>query len=153
MTIRRFRVSVDGETFEVEVEEIASPRPSPPPLVPPPAAVPPAAVPPAAVSPPPGPVVGSGPVVGPGPGRAAAPPRTGRTQPAGGERVDAPLPGTVVSVPVQPEQSVKAGQTLAVLEAMKMQNEIVSPRDGRVREVLVKKGDTVAVGDALVTLE
>jgi biotin carboxyl carrier protein len=67
--------------------------------------------------------------------------------------VEAPLPGTVVAVRVAPGQEVKAGEVLVILEAMKMQNEIVSPRGGKVAAVTVKKGDTVALGDLLAVVE
>lgn len=71
---------------------------------------------------------------------------------ANGDGVEAPLPGTVVAVRVSPGQAVSSGDVLVVLEAMKMQNEIVSPRDGVVKEVLVARGDTVGLGDVLVTV-
>ncbi|HCJ10528.1 MAG TPA: hypothetical protein DHW14_05125, partial [Clostridiales bacterium] len=71
----------------------------------------------------------------------------------GGERVEAPLPGTVVAVRVRPGQEVRKGEVLVVLEAMKMENEVVAPRGGIVRDVPVEKGDTVSLGDVLVTLE
>lgn len=137
MITRKFRVTVDGETFEVEVEEIGQA----------------AAGETVATASPPGPALRQVLTVPPAApaGRAGA--RTGRAQPTGGERVDAPLPGTIVSVVVKPGQEVKTGAVLVVLEAMKMQNEIVSPRDGKVREVVVGRGDSVAVGDPLVTLE
>lgn len=67
--------------------------------------------------------------------------------------VSAPMPGTILSVDVKAGDSVKAGSTLCVLEAMKMENEIVAPADATVKEVHVSKGDTVANGDLLITLE
>jgi biotin carboxyl carrier protein len=67
--------------------------------------------------------------------------------------VRAPLPGIILRASVAPGQAVKHGQVIVVLEAMKMENEIVSPRDGTVREVLVGQGVTVAVGDPLVILD
>ncbi len=58
-----------------------------------------------------------------------------------------------MAVRVAPGQEVKAGEVLVILEAMKMQNEIVSPRGGKVAAVTVKKGDTVALGDLLAVVE
>lgn len=66
--------------------------------------------------------------------------------------VRAPLPGTIVDVKVSAGQTVKKGQTLVVLEAMKMENNIDAERDGKVAEVKVNKGDTVLEGALLLTL-
>lgn len=169
MSTRRFRVTVDGEVFEVEVEELAGSAVDPAGVTavtgtPVPVVVPPvtAAVPPSGparpvpVSPVPErlPAPGARPDM-PAVGGAARPSRPVREEaaPGGGERVEAPLPGTVVSVNVKAGQEVKARDVLVILEAMKMQNEIVSPRDGRVRQVAVAKGDTVALGDLLVIID
>lgn len=73
-------------------------------------------------------------------------------QSTGGQKIDAPMPGNIVSVAVKPGDQVKKGQLLVVLEAMKMENEIVSPVDGKVVSVAVAKGDTVNVGEALVEI-
>lgn len=70
----------------------------------------------------------------------------------GGKKVQAPLPGTVTAVKVQVGQSVKKGDVLVVLEAMKMANDIVSEWDGTVKNVLVQQGASVNVGDALVEI-
>ncbi|MEG0571194.1 MAG: biotin/lipoyl-containing protein, partial [Oscillospiraceae bacterium] len=66
--------------------------------------------------------------------------------------VMSPMPGTIVDVKVNVGDKVKAGQVLVVLEAMKMENDIVAPTDATVTSVSVKKGDTVNSNDALVTL-
>jgi len=65
----------------------------------------------------------------------------------------APMPGTVISVAVQAGQPVSAGQTMVVIESMKMQSEIVAMRDGRVGRVFVTVGETFDRGAALVALE
>lgn len=69
-----------------------------------------------------------------------------------GTPVNAPMPGTIVSVNVSAGDTVKAGQVLCILEAMKMENEIVAPEDGTVSSVLVSKGAQVEAGATLVTL-
>ena len=63
--------------------------------------------------------------------------------PAGGAQVKAPMPGTILDVKVQEGQNVKKGQVLVILEAMKMENEIQSPCDGKVSALSVRKGDSV----------
>lgn len=70
-----------------------------------------------------------------------------------GEKVYAPLPGTVTEIRVNVGDSVKAGQTVIVLEAMKMQNNIECDVPGRVSAILVKPGDTVMEGAALLTIK
>ena len=72
---------------------------------------------------------------------------------AGSARVVAPIPGKVVAVAVAPGDEVKAGQALVVLEAMKMENELVAEAAGRVAKVLVEPGATVEAGTVLVELE
>lgn len=72
---------------------------------------------------------------------------------AGGPHVSAPLPGKVVRVLVVPGQSVRAGEALLTLEAMKMETEVAAPLSGAVRVVHVAPGGTVALGDPLVDLE
>lgn len=62
------------------------------------------------------------------------------------------MPGSILSVSVSVGQTVKAGQVLLILEAMKMENEILSPRDGTVTAVNVAKGASVNSGDALVVI-
>ncbi|MCQ2441916.1 MAG: biotin/lipoyl-binding protein [Oscillospiraceae bacterium] len=85
---------------------------------------------------------------------AAAPaaPAAAPAGPVTGEPVTAPLPGTVVSVKVTAGQAVKSGELLAVIEAMKMENEVLSPRDGTVAQIVAAQGTAVKTGDPLVTL-
>lgn len=71
---------------------------------------------------------------------------------AGAETVEAPMPGSIVSVAVKVGEQVKKGQVLVVLEAMKMENEIVAARDAKIVSVNVSKGDMVNPGDALVQI-
>lgn len=87
---------------------------------------------------------------------AKSAPKAGPTPAAGlvsdGQKVDAPMPGTILNVAVKAGEVVKKGQVLVVLEAMKMENEIVSPIDGKVASVGVSKGDAVNTGDFLVQI-
>ena len=81
------------------------------------------------------------------PAAAAAPVVTGA-----GEAVNAPMPGTILKINVTQGQAIKAGTVLCVLEAMKMENEIMAPKDGTVTQVVTSKGATVNTGDALVVI-
>lgn len=71
---------------------------------------------------------------------------------AAGEQIKAPMPGVILSVKATQGASVKKGDVLAVLEAMKMENEIVAPRDGVVAQVVASKGASVETGAVLVVL-
>lgn len=83
---------------------------------------------------------------------AAAPAAPAAAVPAGAETVKAPMPGTILDIKVAAGAKVKAGDVLCVLEAMKMENEIVAPHDATVTAVNVTKGASVNTGDALVSL-
>ena len=69
-----------------------------------------------------------------------------------GTKVPSPMPGTILSVNVSVGQTVKTGEVLLVLEAMKMENDIVAPCDGTVKQLLVSKGSTVNTDDVLVVM-
>lgn len=69
-----------------------------------------------------------------------------------GQKIEAPMPGNIVDVAVKVGDMVKKGQVLVILEAMKMENEIVSPVDGTITSSGVTKGDTVNAGDLLVQI-
>ena len=82
-----------------------------------------------------------------------AAPAAPAAKPAGaGEKLASPLPGVIIEVSVKEGQQVKAGQKVAVLEAMKMENEIPAPKDGTITEIHVHKGDTLQEGDPVVTI-
>ena len=132
--MKNLKVTVNGTVYSVQVEEAdASAAPAAP------KAAAPAAPAPAAA-----------PVTAP----AAKPaPKKSAEVPAGSEVISAPMPGTIVKVPVTAGQSVKKDDVLVVLEAMKMENEIMAPHDAKVAAVLVAKGDSVETGAALVSLQ
>ena len=131
--MRKFNITVNGTAYEVEVEEIGGA----------PSAAPAAA--PAAPAPAPS-VQAAAPKAAPAqtPAPAAAP--------AGGTNVQAPMPGTILSVKVNVGDTVSEGQVLCILEAMKMENEIMAPKAGKVVSVSVSQGSSVNSGDALVSI-
>lgn len=131
--MRKFNITVNGKAYEVEVEEIGGA----------PSAAPAAA--PAAPAPAPS-VQAAAPKAAPAqtPAPAAAP--------AGGTNVQAPMPGTILSVKVNVGDTVSEGQVLCILEAMKMENEIMAPKAGKVVSVSVSQGSSVNSGDALVSI-
>ena len=87
------------------------------------------------------------PVAAPAPSASAA-----AAPAAGGEKVTSPMPGTILSVNVAAGDAVKRGQVLMILEAMKMENEIMCPCDGTVTSVSVTKGTAVESGTLLCTI-
>ncbi len=125
--MRKFNITVNGVAYEVEVEEVAAGESAAP------KAAPVAAAPKAA------------PAAKPAAPKAAAPV-------ANGTKVNAPMPGTILDVKVAQGAAVKKGDVLCILEAMKMENEILAPQDGTVAQVTVSKGASVNSGDPLVVL-
>ena len=84
---------------------------------------------------------------------SAPAPAQKQTDSAGAVTVKAPMPGTILDIKVSAAQSVKKGDVLCILEAMKMENEICAPNDGVVDAVLVNKGDSVEVNAELISLK
>ena len=85
--------------------------------------------------------------------KESAPAAAPKAAPAGaGTKVESPLPGVVIEVSVKEGQAVKQGQKVAVLEAMKMENEIAATADGTVTAIHVSKGDSVLEGAPIVTI-
>lgn len=127
-------VTVNGKKYTVETEKPVAPAPK---------AAPKAA--PAAAAPAPAPAPAA-PKAAPAP-KAAAPAAA-----AAGAQVKSPLPGSVVKVCVNEGQDVKKGDTLLILESMKMENPILAEQDGKVAQVAVAAGQTVMQDDLLVVL-
>lgn len=129
----KYKITLKGRTYEVEVEagqamlldEYEAYAPAP-----------------AAAS-----AAAAAPAAAPAPAVAAAPAITGA-----GEPVTAPMPGNILKVNVNTGDKVKAGTVLVILEAMKMENEIMAPKDGTVTQVVVSKGSVVETGAPLVVL-
>jgi len=122
--MKKFLIKVNGNQYEVEVEEVQT--------------------------------AGSAPQAAPIATQTAAPaPKAAASvaaAPAGSSSITAPMPGTILKVNVNEGDTVKKGQVLLILEAMKMENELVAAADGKVAAVNVSKGSTVKVGDVLVSL-
>ena len=123
--MKKYRVNVNGTVYEVELEEITG-------------AAPVASV--------------AAPAAAPAPAPAAAPAPAPAAAPAGGEKVCAPMPGNILAVNVSNGSAVKKGDVLMILEAMKMENEIMAPCDGTVTSVSVTKGAAVESGALLCTI-
>jgi len=131
--MKKYNISVNGVKYEVEVEEEGAVD------IPAPAT---AAAPPVAGSAAPPPV---------GEAKPAAPDTAAPS--AGSTVIEAPMPGTVLDVRVEIGQTVKMGEVLLILEAMKMENEIVAPQNGAVDAIVAGKGDSVNAGDILLSLK
>ena len=131
----KYKVTLNGKTYEVEVEvgkvvlldeyEACAPAP---------AATPAATAAPAA------------------PAAPAAAPAPAPVALSDGEPVNAPMPGNILRIDVKEGDKVKAGQTLLILEAMKMENEIAAPKDGTVVQIATSKGAVVETGTPLIVL-
>jgi glutaconyl-CoA decarboxylase len=130
--MKNLKITVNGTVYDVQVEEVGNSAP---------------------VSVPAAPAVSAAPAAAPQPVAAPAPaPAAKADVPADAELITCPMPGTIVSVKVTPGQSVKKNDVLLILEAMKMENEIMAPHDATVAAVHVNKGDSVDSGAPLVSL-
>lgn len=130
--LRKFKISIDGKEYLVEMEEVGSPTPTPVAVTPIPAVETPVET-IAQSAPEPSPVRSTLPVVG-------------------ADAMPAPMPGTILKVLVAVGDSVTENQPLMILEAMKMENEIVASSSGTVSAIHVNEGQTVNAGDGLITL-
>ena len=136
--MRKFNITVNGKQYEVDVEEVGGVasvvRPAPVAATPTPTVAP--------VSAPVAPA--------PAPTPTAAP---AAAIPEGGTKIISPMPGTILDIKVNVGDVVKTGQVLLILEAMKMENEIMAPAAGRIAAIPTTKGSSVNSGELLVVIE
>lgn len=129
--MKNYRITVNGNTYDVQVEELNGAVATKAPTV-------------AQATP----VASPTPVATP----AASTPTPVSTGSEGSAKVTSPMPGNILDIKVNVGDKVEANQCVVVLEAMKMENEIVTPSAGTVASVNVTKGQTVASGDVLITV-
>lgn len=131
--MKRYNITVNGRTYDVAVEESTG-----------------------------APVAAAAPVAAPAPAAPVAAPMAAPVAPvaapaaggtAGSISINAPMPGVMVDVKVNVGEAVTKGQVLAVLEAMKMENDLVAPQDGKIASINVKKGDQVESNTLVLTME
>lgn len=125
--MKKYTITVNGTAYEVEVEEMGGAAAAAPKAAPAPAAA-------------------------PAPKAAPAPAPAAKPVAAGSATISAPMPGKVLEVKCKAGDAVKAGDVLLILEAMKMQNEIMAPADGTVSDVRVSAGQTVSTGDVMIVM-
>lgn len=135
----KYVVNLNGKAYEVEVEETQ-------------AVIMNVTDAPVAAAPVAAPVAAPAPVTAPAPEAAPAPAAAPAAPVAGGTNITAPMPGTILSVNKPAGSTVAAGDVILVLEAMKMENEIVAPCAGTVAQVLVSKGSTVETDAVLAVI-
>ncbi|NLV33216.1 MAG: acetyl-CoA carboxylase biotin carboxyl carrier protein subunit [Clostridiaceae bacterium] len=139
--MKKFIAKVNGKEYVVELEEVAGSAPSLAETVRPVNTVPeikPVQTPAAKAE-----------VIQP---EAPAPKKTASSDANGSIRIESPMPGTIISVKVSTGQAVKKNQVVAVLEAMKMENDIVAAQDGVIASVNVSNGESVETGQLLVSM-
>lgn len=133
--MKRFNVTVNGVAYDVTVEEVAAGAPIAP-VAPAPAAAP-------------APVAAPAPAAASAPVAAPAPAPAGET---GAVEITTPLQGTVVRIPVKVGDSVKQGQSVCVIETLKMENDVPAPKDGVIASILVHSGDSVKTDAVILTM-
>ena len=125
--MKNYRITVNGTSYDVSVEELSG-----------------------GVAP-----VAAAPVAAPAAAAPAAAPAPAKAAPAGGAgsiKVSSPMPGKILAVKANVGDSVKKGQVILILEALKMENEVVAPEDGTIASIDVTVGASVESGDTLATL-
>ncbi len=137
--MKKFLIKVNGNQYEVEVEEIRTGAVSEPQVT----------LSQSAPKAEPAPA----PAAAPAPAQKAAPAKVDSAVPAGATVIKSPMPGTILKVNVNTGDAVKKGDILLILEAMKMENEILAPNDGTVASVNVSQGSSVNVGDVMLSLK
>lgn len=131
--LRKFKIKVDGQEYQVEMEEIGAVTPAAP------------------VAPVASPAAPAAPAVEAAPA-PAAPAAPAAATPAGADAMPSPMPGNILRILVNVGDTVTENQPLMILEAMKMENEIVAAKAGVVAGIHVKEGQVVNPGDALITI-
>lgn len=126
--MKSYRITVNGNTYDVQVEELGASTTAS------------------------APVAASAPVQTAAPAATTPAPAPAATPAGGGTGVKAPMPGNILDIKVNVGDSVAANQVVAVLEAMKMENDIVTPVAGKVAAINVTKGQAVNSGDVLITI-
>lgn len=132
--MRKFNITVNGKQYEVDVEEVGGVASAPRPASPAPVAV---ATPAATLAAP----------------VAKSAPAPAVNVPEGGVKIESPMPGTILDIRVNVGDVVKTGDVLLILEAMKMENEIMAPSAGRIAAIGTTKGSSVNSGELLVVIE
>ncbi len=130
--MKNYTITVNGTVYDVAVEEKMGGASAPAASAPSAPAAAPAAPAPAAPAPKPAPAAGGS---------------------AGSVKVTSPMPGKILSVKSSVGADVKKGDVILLLEAMKMENEVVAPQDGKIASINVNSGDMVESGDVLATMD
>ena len=135
--LRKFKISIDGTQYLVEMEEIGAPTPTP-----------------ADAASAPAPAAAATPAPAPAPAEAAAPAPAAApvAAPEGAHVQSAPMPGKILDIHVNVGDAVTVNQPVLVLEAMKMESEIVAEVEGTIASINVEKGDMVNPGDTLFSI-
>lgn len=128
--MKKYNITVNGQTYEVEVEEIGGQNPAPKETI--------------QIQTPPAPVEQ------PKPQQKAQPKKTGT---AGKSKITSPMPGTIMNIKAKVGDKAQKGDVIMILEAMKMENEIIAPEDGVITSIDTNEGASVDTGDILATFE
>lgn len=130
--MKKYKITVNGKTYEVEVEEIGGQTPPTQTTTT-------------------TPVAPEIPQPKPQPKPQPQPKNPGTA--AGKQKITSPMPGTIISIKTKPGDKVQKGNIIMILEAMKMENEIIAPEDGVITSIDTSEGASVNTGDILATLE
>jgi len=129
--LRKFNININGKDFIVKMEELGAPQQEP------------------AAAPAPKPAYQGAPVSAPSPQPQAKPQSD---IPKEGIVIEAPMPGSILQVMVKVGDQVEVDQVLVILEAMKMENEIVAPKAGTIAAIHVTSGSSIDVGQPMITI-
>lgn len=132
--MKKYKITVNGTTYEVEVEEVGG-----------------ESTPSETISYTPAPKEPKPQTSKPTP--PSKPETTKKAAPAGSVTIEAPMPGTILSIKAKPGVEVQEGDVIMILEAMKMENEILAPQAGKIATIEIDEGTSVDTGDLLATLE